>query len=126
MDYYNFGGIYHLLICWNANQKSSLTEMNQAYCIYILASKRNGALYIGLTADLVNCVYEHKCNLKSGSTSLYAIHQLVYVEYHQELSAASLRENSIKEMHRIWKLDLIEQHNPEWRDLYSDIAGINC
>jgi putative endonuclease len=100
--------------------------MNKTYCTYILASKRNGALYIGVTANLANCVYEHKCNLISGITSQYAIHHLVYFEYHQNASAASLREIAIKEMHRIWKLDLIEQHNPEWRDLYSDIAGIDC
>ena len=96
--------------------------MNKTYCTYILASKRNGALYIGVTANLANCVYEHKCNLISGITSLYAIHLLVYFEYHQDPGAASLREFSIKEMHRIWKLDLIEQYNPEWRDLYPGIA----
>ena len=100
--------------------------MNKNYYTYILASKRNGALYIGVTANLANCVYEHKCNLISGITSQYAIHLLVYFEYHQDAGVASLREISIKEMHRIWKLDLIEQHNPEWRDLYSDIAGIDC
>jgi putative endonuclease len=100
--------------------------MDKTYYTYILASKRNGALYIGVTANLANCVYEHKCNLISGITSQYAIHHLVYFEYHQNAGAASLREIAIKEMHRIWKLDLIEQHNPEWRDLYSDIAGIHC
>ena len=100
--------------------------MNKTYCTYILASKRNGALYIGVTGNLANCVYEHKCNMISGITSLYAIHLLVYFEYHQDPGAASLREFSIKEMHRIWKLDLIEQYNPEWRDLYPEIAGISC
>jgi len=100
--------------------------MEKTYCTYILASKRNGALYIGVTGNLVNRVYEHKCNLISGITSQYAIHHLVYFEYHKNPAAASLREMSIKEMHRIWKLDLIEQHNPEWRDLYSEVAGINC
>jgi len=100
--------------------------MNKTYYTYILASKRNGALYIGVTSNLANCVYEHKCNLISGITSQYAIHQLVYFEYHKDAGTASLREISIKEMHRIWKLDLIEQHNPEWRDLYSEVAGINC
>ena len=100
--------------------------MNKTYYTYILASKRNGALYIGVTANLANCVYEHKSNLISGITSQYAIHQLVYFEYHPNAGAASLREISIKEMHRIWKLDLIEQQNPEWRDLYPEIAAINC
>jgi putative endonuclease len=100
--------------------------MNKTYYTYILASKRNGALHIGVTGNLADCVYEHKCNLISGVTSLYAIHLLVYFEYHHDASAASLREMSIREMHRIWKLDLIEQHNPEWRDLYPEIAAINC
>ena len=100
--------------------------MEKTYYTYILASKRNGALYIGVTANLANCVYEHKCNLISGITSQYAIHQLVYFEYHDNAGAASLREISIKEMHRIWKLDLIEQQNPEWRDLYPEVAAINC
>jgi putative endonuclease len=100
--------------------------MSKTYYTYILASKRNGALYIGVTANLANCVYEHKSNLISGITSQYAIHQLVYFEYHKNAGAASLREISIKEMHRIWKLDLIEQHNPGWRDLYSEVAAIIC
>ena len=100
--------------------------MEKTYYTYILASKRNGALYIGVTANLANSVYEHKSNLISGITSQYAIHQLVYFEYHPNAGAATLREISIKEMHRIWKLDLIEQQNPEWRDLYPDVAAINC
>jgi len=100
--------------------------MSRTYYTYILASKRNGALYIGVTANLANCVYEHKCNLISGITSQYAIHQLVYFEYHPNAGAATLREISIKDMHRIWKLDLIEQQNPEWRDLYPEVAAINC
>ena len=100
--------------------------MNKTYYTYILASKRNGALHIGVTANLANCVYEHKCNLISGITSQYAIHLLVYFEYHQDAGAASIRELSIREMHRLWKLDLIEQNNPDWRDLYPEIAGINC
>lgn len=96
--------------------------MKETYYSYILASKRNGALHIGMTEDLANCVFDHKCNLVAGLTSLYAIHQLVYFECHEDAVSATLHENSIKQMHRIWKLDLIEQHNPEWRDLYDDIA----
>ena len=96
--------------------------MNRSYCTYILASKRNGALYVGMTEDLVGSVLDHKCNLISGLTSQYAIHQLVYFEYHKDSESASVKESWIKKLHRIWKLDLIEQHNPEWRDLYEDIA----
>jgi putative endonuclease len=75
-----------------------------------------------MTTDLAGCIFDHKCNLVAGITSQYAIHQLVYFEYHDDADSASQRENSIKQMHRIWKLDLIEQHNPGWRDLYEDIA----
>jgi putative endonuclease len=95
--------------------------MNKSYYTYILASKRNGALYIDVTEDLANSVFDHKCNLVAGITSQYAIHRLVYFERHGDANSASLRANSIKQMHRIWKLDLIEQHNPGWRDLYDDI-----
>ena len=100
--------------------------MDKNFSTYILASKRNGALYIGVTANLVHCVYEHKSNLIPGNTSQYAIHLLVYFEHHRNASLASLHETSLKEMHRIWKLDLIERHNPDWHDLYPQIAGINC
>ena len=96
--------------------------MNDSYYTYILASKRNGALYAGMTTDLVGCVLDHKCNLVAGVTSLYAIHQLVYYEYHMDAESASIKENWIKRLHRIWKLDLIEQCNPQWRDLYDDIT----
>lgn len=96
--------------------------MKKSYYIYILASKRNGALHIDMTEDLANRVFDHKCNLVAGITSQYAIHQLVYFECHEDADSASLRASSIKQMHRIWKLDLIEQHNPEWRDLYDDIT----
>jgi putative endonuclease len=96
--------------------------MENIHYTYILASKRNGALYIGMTTDLAGCVLDHKCNLVAGITSQYSIHRLVYFEYHEDVTSASQREFAIKQMHRIWKLDLIEQQNPEWRDLYDDIA----
>jgi len=96
--------------------------MNKTYYTYILASKRNGALYVGTTADLAGCVLDHKCNLIAGITSQYAIHRLVYFERHEDSASASQRENALQQMHRIWKLDLIEQQNPGWRDLYDDIS----
>ena len=92
------------------------------HCTFILASKRNGALYIGVTDDLVDCVLDHKCNLVPGITSQYAIHRLVYVEFHPDADAALRREQAIRQMHRIWKLELIERQNPHWRDLYADIS----
>jgi putative endonuclease len=100
--------------------------MSTRHCTYILASKRNGALYVGVTADLVNCVLDHKCNLVGGMTRQYAINQLVYFEWLQDAAAARRREQEIRQLHRIWKLDLIEQQNPHWRDLYADISSSSC
>jgi len=97
--------------------------MNRRHCTYILASKRNGALYVGVTDDLVERVLDHKCNLIAGITSQYAIHQLVYFEWHHDLQAAQQREQVIRQMHRIWKLALVEGENPNWRDLYPEITG---
>ena len=96
--------------------------MNKKYYTYILASKRNGALYVGMTGDLAGRVLDHKCNLVAGITSQYTIHRLVYFECHEDADSASQRQNSIKQMHRLWKLDLIEQQNPDWHDLYDGIA----
>jgi putative endonuclease len=100
--------------------------MSRRHCTYILASKRNGALYVGVTDDLVDRVLDHKCNLVAGITSQYAINQLVYFEWHPNLAAALEREQAIREMHRIWKLELIERQNPGWRDLYADISTASC
>ena len=96
--------------------------MNVQYSTFILASKHHGALYTGLTEDLANCVFDHKCNLVTGITSQYAIHLLVYYEHHVDAESARLHENWISQLHRIWKMDLIEQHNPEWRDLYDSVS----
>ena len=96
--------------------------MNETHYTYILASKRHGALYVGTTDDLESCVLDHKCNLVEGLTSLYAIHLLVYYETHASTGDALLRAKAIRELHRMWKLDLVEQHNPDWRDLYDDLA----
>ena len=97
--------------------------MNERHYTYILASKRNGALYVGVTTNLVETVLDHKCNMVVGITSQYAIHQLVYFECLKNAGSALLREQAIRQMHRIWKLDLIEQQNPAWRDLYPDLSN---
>lgn len=99
--------------------------MSRRHCTYILASKRNGALYVGVTDDLVERVLDHKCNMVAGITSQYAIHQLVYFEWHHDLQSALESEQAIRQMHRIWKLELIEKQNPNWRDLYADISAAN-
>jgi putative endonuclease len=90
-------------------------------CVYILASKRNGTLYTGVTSDLVKRVYEHKNGLANGFTKKYRVHHLVYFELHEDMNAAISREKQIKKWNRAWKLELIETNNPEWKDLYEDI-----
>jgi len=91
------------------------------YYVYILASQRNGTLYIGVTNDLVRRVYEHKNNLIKGFTSKYNIHQLVYYEHTHDIYSALTREKQLKKWKRKWKLQLIEEMNPNWCDLYKDI-----
>jgi len=90
-------------------------------CVYILASKRNGTLYTGVTSDLVKRVYEHKNGLADGFTKKYNVHHLVYFELHEDMNAAITREKQIKKWNRVWKLELIEKGNPLWKDLYDEI-----
>jgi len=91
------------------------------YYVYILASKRNGTLYIGVTNDLVRRVYEYKNNLVKGFTSKYNVHRLVYYEDTNDIDVALNREKQLKKWRRKWKLELIEKMNPDWRDLYNEI-----
>ena len=91
------------------------------YFIYILASKRNGTLYVGVTSNLIRRVYEHKNNLVEGFTKKYSVHQLVYFEQTEDAASAIHREKQIKKWNRKWKLELIEKNNPDWKDLYEDI-----
>ncbi|MDH3537668.1 MAG: GIY-YIG nuclease family protein [Gammaproteobacteria bacterium] len=98
--------------------------MNAIHYTYILASKRRGALFVGTTPDLIDCVSEHKGNLVDGVTSHYAIHRLVYFERFDAAGPALLREAEIKLLPRCLKLHLIERQNPDWDDLYEFIAEI--
>ena len=91
-------------------------------CVYILASRRNGTLYVGVTSDLVKRVWEHKSDIVEGFTERYSVHILVWFEQHDTMESAISREKAIKEWKRRWKLELIEQQNPEWRDLYPEIV----
>jgi len=93
----------------------------KCYYVYILASKRNGTLYIGLTNDLVRRIYEHKNNLIAGFTKKYNVHTLVYYEPHNDIESAIQREKQLKKWKRVWKINLIEKENPDWRDLYEDL-----
>lgn len=91
------------------------------YHVYILASKRNGTLYIGVTSGLKKRVYEHKNDLIEGFTKKYQVHMLIYHEMTNDVESAIKREKQLKKWKRKWKLELIEKSNPEWRDLYEDL-----
>lgn len=93
------------------------------YYIYILASKRNGTLYIGVTNDLVRRVYEHREGLVPGFTKRYGVKRLMYYEETDDIGAAIWREKCLKKWYRKWKIRLIEKDNPTWRDLYDDFSG---
>jgi putative endonuclease len=94
----------------------------QQYYVYILASKKNGTIYVGVTGDLIKRIYEHKQNLIDGFTKKYGVHDLVYYEVHNEIEEAITREKQIKKWNRNWKQRLIEERNPDWKDLYNEIV----
>ena len=96
--------------------------MNKAYDVYILASRRYGTLYVGVTSDLIKRVWQHKEGFADGFTKKYGVKQLVWFEVHQEAISAISREKQIKKWNRAWKIDLIQQKNPMWLDLYDDIV----
>ena len=89
---------------------------------YILASQRNGTLYVGATTDLIKRTWEHKNKFIPGFTAKYNVHMLVYYEMHDVYIEAARREKRFKNWPRQWKLNLIEKLNPEWRDLYEEIC----
>ncbi len=96
--------------------------LSMAFYVYILASGRNGTLYIGVTNDLVRRVAEHKDGAVEGFTKQYAVNQLVYFEQHDAIEGAILREKQMKAWRRAWKLSLIQDQNRRWRDLYEEIC----
>jgi putative endonuclease len=91
-------------------------------CVYILASKRNGTLYVGVTSDLVKRIWEHRNDVVAGFTKKYGVHTLVYYEFHSDMTSAIVREKQIKKWNRAWKIELIESVNPDWRDLWQGIV----
>lgn len=95
--------------------------MENKYYVYILASKRNGTLYVGMTNNLARRIYEHKNNLVDGFTKKYSVHNLVYFEETNNINMAIEREKQLKKWNRKWKLDLIEKENPDWNDLYNNL-----
>lgn len=91
--------------------------MAHRYFVYILASTRNGSLYIGITNDIARRINEHKTNQVPGFTCKYKVHKLVYAEEYTYVHTALIREKQLKKWKRTWKINLIEQANPEWKDL---------
>jgi putative endonuclease len=96
--------------------------MSKQPAVYILASKQNGTLYIGVTSNLQKRAWEHKNDLVEGFTRKYGVHQLVYYELHGDMISAINREKQMKKWNRAWKLELIERQNPGWRDLWEEIV----
>jgi len=88
------------------------------YYLYILASRKNGTLYIGVSNNLIKRIYEHKNNVVEGFTKKYRVHELVYFEQYDDVRDAIIREKRMKKWNRDWKIELIEKHNPNWQDLY--------
>ncbi|MDD2934767.1 MAG: GIY-YIG nuclease family protein [Methylotenera sp.] len=91
-------------------------------CVYMMASGRNGTLYIGVTSSIVKRVWQHKNEVVKCFTEKYTVHQLIWYEVHENMESAISREKSLKKWNRIWKLRLIEQFNPEWQDLYEQLT----
>lgn len=98
--------------------------MNRGGFVYILANRRKGTLYVGVTADLIRRVYQHRTGALAGFTKRYGVTQLVYFERHDEIAAAIAREKRLKRWRRVWKINLIESMNPGWADLWSEIVEL--
>ncbi len=91
------------------------------YYVYILASKKNGTLYVGSTSGLIKRVWQHKNKVVEGFTKKYGVDKLMYYEIAESQEAAALRERQLKKWNRAWKIRLIEEKNPKWKDLYDDL-----
>ena len=92
-------------------------------CTYIMASKPNGTLYVGVTSNLAQRVYQHRNDLIDSFCSKYSVHSLVYYEFHQDMLSAITREKQIKKWKRQWKINLIQIENPKWLDLWDTITA---
>jgi putative endonuclease len=93
------------------------------YWVYILASKIGGTVYVGVTNDLVRRSYEHRSDIVAGFTKQHRVHRLVYFESHTDVKEAIRRQKRLKKWKRAWKIRLIEEHNPNWDDLYPKISS---
>lgn len=97
--------------------------MNGQPAVYILASKRNGTLYIGVTSDLRKRIWDHREGVVEGFTKKYAVYMLVYYELFTDMYSAIIREKRLKKWRRAWKIRLIEEQNPRWDDLWQQIIS---
>ena len=102
-------------------EKRRAAVLHQVFYVYVMANKRNGTIYIGVTNDIARRAYEHREGLVKGFTSRYRLKMLVYYETHDSIGAAIQRETSLKRWPRKWKLDLIEKLNPRWLGLYEHL-----
>lgn len=93
-----------------------------AYYVYFMTNRPKGTIYVGVTNNLVRRVHEHRTNLVAGFTSRYNLHRLVYFELHATAATAIQREKTVKRWVRQWKINVIEENNPEWEDLFESIA----
>jgi len=91
-------------------------------CVYILASRTNGTLYIGVTSNLTQRIWQHRIGAVEGFTKKYSVHRLVWYETHETMESAILREKRLKKWKRAWKLELIGEMNPNWDDLYDSLV----
>jgi putative endonuclease len=100
-----------------------MPDEEKSFAVYIMASRRNGTLYIGVTSNLPRRVWQHKNGTYGGFTTKYKVHQLVWYELHARSETALYREKQLKEWNRILKLRIIEEMNPDWRDLSADFTA---
>ena len=107
----------------SSQTRSGIQNYMNSYFVYILASHRNGTLYVGVTSRLIERIYEHKNDLVKGFTKTYQVHKLVYYEETPNIESAISREKQIKAWKRKWKLELIENFNSEWKDLYNTLIS---
>jgi putative endonuclease len=97
--------------------------MDKTFYVYMLASARYGTLYLGVTSNLIKRTWEHRDGVVDGFTKKYGVKKLVWFEIHTEAISAITREKQLKKWNRAWKIELIQQENPLWRDLYEDITA---
>ena len=113
----------HFVILCESRESREPESHETASGVYLLASQRNGTLYVGVTSDLVHRVWQHRTNAMEGFSKKYHVHLLVWFEQHSSMEFAIIREKAIKKWNRTWKLDLIVKSNPEWQDLWPIING---